>query len=48
MFNIIEKQINEHTHLTIIDIPQIDEELYELLNRNLVLICEGNSNGDIN
>lgn len=48
MFHIIEKEINEHVHLTMIDIPQIDEELYELLNRNLVLICEGNSDGDIN
>lgn len=47
MFNVREKEINEHIHLTIIDIPKIDEEVNELINNNLVSICEGNSNGNI-
>lgn len=47
LFNVVENKINEHIHLTIIDIPQINEELNVLMNNNLVSICEGNTHGDI-
>lgn len=47
MFDVFEKEINDHTHLTIIDIPSIDTELKEFIDKNLVPICEGNSSGDI-
>ncbi len=47
MFDVFENEINDHTHLTIIDIPSIDTELKDLIDKNLVLICEGNSSGDV-
>lgn len=47
MFNIIDKDIDKHIHLSIVDIPQIDSDTREIIDDNLVAICEGDSDGNI-
>ena len=47
MYQIINQDINPAIHLTIIDISQIDADIKQLIDENIVSICEGNSGGDI-
>lgn len=47
MINITEYDISSTIHLSIIDIPQIDQVLENLLDKEIVYICEGNSGTDI-
>ena len=47
MYQVINQVINPAIHLTIIDIPQIDADIKQLIDENIVSICEGNSGGSV-
>lgn len=48
MYQIIEQDIDQRIHLTIIDVPRIDAEVKQLIDDNLVSICEGCTESNIN
>lgn len=48
MYQAADYDIDQRIHLTIIDVPQIDANVKQLMDDNLVSICEGNTGGDIN
>ena len=47
MYQVIERDVDQRIHLTIIDVPQIDLDVKQLLDDNLVPICEGTADSDI-
>lgn len=48
MWQVTKQKINEKISIAIIDIQEINSEFKNLIDNNLVFICEGNSGGDIN
>jgi hypothetical protein len=47
MYQVVEQDVDQRIHLTIIDVSQIDSDVKHLMDENLVPICEGTTDSDI-
>lgn len=47
MYQVVEQDVDQRIHLTIIDVPQIDPDVKQLIDGNLVPICEGSADSSI-